>query len=1498
MVKRRNKRNTKRNTKNIQTSDKTLASLKKKNDHLAEMHDKQLKEMDKQHEKSLRLLEYQHQQSIKNLTETYEREIQRLSDETENKSEVKAKLQELERELEGRLQEVEDDYNNNVRELNELKESNQDLKQDYDNLKQDYTATRETLQRSNEMRQEHKVELDRTKTRLAELKREYQSNIKDLKNALQVSQDHLQTSYEMISKIRDEKEQMKEDHANIKNEIQEHKKRLKNCGQERKQLLKKVKMHQMDATDYNTRLNKIREKEKSHKLEIANKSAQLEEKKQREQQYKAAIRQTKEEMRQEKQKHLALRGDYEDYSNRLAALNEALQACEKKSVDAQEVMRNMSDRYNALRKKTEQMMGEMRKLSDEKEMHRQKVRDERKRSQVLQESRQEMETKLREADVNHLKTYQLLGTCQKKNNACLTNTKARQEYVEKLEREIKRSMKALKTRVSHNRETKQLQETVHMRDEELLSLKNKLKELRETNQDLKAEIKSFDQTKEMTNQLLVSHKNLKQRHAQALKWIEEMKGHHQALHEKEIMVGKKLDQTNQNLNQSEINMQKASQQIRALEEKRKSMQLEIRSCLYAGEKERLENQLLTVIKDRDALRSKMDQMISEHDGMYRKVKLLAEENKNLMALKEKYEMDVDQMRQITEQGAELNVQLIKSQKLLKKKDKQLDLLSTQLGSLIRRVKILEEREAGLKQQLSLSANPEEVELIEEKLILCRRETKDSIIKLQEMKQVAKHMEEQNKVHKEKIKALVTVIKDNELVKDELQKERMVKVQVEEALRDCQNEQAMKADERKRRFQEMNDQFETHQQNHLNMMQESKARIADLQSQLERAQNMQRHAYLKARLQNNNNNNKNNNSIGRMNYYYQPEMKVHVNNREPMTINESIRDLESSTGRITSLTRGELAQLQKQAQQENDFRQAAIQSQNLNSLKQLQELRKVHQQVMRDKEQEIMNIRADTYNRMLDTLQTANNANVNDVNTNELYTQIKDIRQRNAQREQASMSDMLRLRAINEKLSNEYKQARLAQWGLLHQANVQQRGKILQESALGPRNQDLYDQVQQYQNLVESQKSYLHAQRDDVMNDLRNQRQYIYELQRQLPKMQAIENSINAQRFPQLEPLRRQIQQERTYTIGALPGERKEATGMMRTTSALESQLKALNASVNSLTQTARQVSETKTNTNTDQLRRLASMSPGQIEQELRRQEAMGDNSALRTTFVVHPRTQSMGPPGRRLAADVSTGEVQVKGLAGDSKRPQRFFADEVSMYQSPKRTFAPTVARAVRTVQDNSNLIVVTYGFESNRMLETGKSIKYLVFLHALQEIWPQVQGLSDDGSLTVQLVRVLPAETRVDLLDQNHALQRVCTYNTCQATERKMRSIENATQLMEQIATQVNDNEEEKLVSHTILTLSVPNSAARIHICDVLYQNVPDMNAIKLLDSSWITYLSDVLQQPNVKLDLFFNVLPGNTNDVETDNNNQRLLQVSESLQRFIREVKKLPESQTSNAK
>lgn len=1439
----------------------------------------------------LPLLKHQHDQQVRSLKQSYELRMQKLKDALAERSrrlthdvtednraavdmlgqkaaaETKQELENLRRELKLELASRQKEYEEQVRRFHDST-----LSRHGGGGGQEETAEQVPPQQQDDLAQMHDTtdELAATKAQLKSMKHEYQANMHDLENALTVSKEHMQTNYELISSLKHDQQKLVDEAARLRQQLALQEAQVLACAAERKELARRVELNQVDTRTYTEQTGQLARRENDHALAARTTQDALVRQEMHSEQCAAAIRQAREQMEVEHQKHVALRQDYQDHVDRVQSLNEALDRCKQKNISTNEVLKDMSDRYAELKAQSETMMHEHAAYRREQEAVR------RMQAQTTPSAAEaEEHTKRLHALQSH--AHHSLQSCQQKSATCLQQSRHQEAYIQKLEEEIRKALRVIR---DHDRRadtaasapssttTDDTTSTV-VRESAWQDLQREVEQLKRENAALKDHVKSFADHHEFDERMSSRHSHLKAQHQQAGQWIDEMKSHHKELHDTKARLTRDIEAVNGQLNSGEEAMQRASSQIRDLEAQAAEQREKAAKCLYPGERERFGAQIEALLRERNALRETMSRSTSEHAQMNQRLQELVRENEALRLVKQRFEMDSEQMQNIVAQSSELNVELINARRLLDKKEKQLQLLSGQLATMLQRVKTLEEREQTLEDKLRRASAPEELDSLMAHLTACRAEQKTHTAKYAAAHEAAEMMKAQLQASQVKIQALMEVLKDSEQVRAEWHKARKEQEQLQATLQQCSQKQHVSADLLQQRLRAMEEVYSHNAQSHERMMAESNARIAALQEQLQQASRVQKDIMNGGRVK--------------------PEQL-------PLTRDERTVVVEQRVDEVAAQAKKELTELSRAAAaapHPTATTEAAINAAKLESVADLSRLKALHQQNMRDKERQIMAAREQTYDQLLGTLDAANRDAR--VQPEDLYGQIRDIRVRGAAQEQQVMADMLRLRAINARLATEYQAARAAQAELLHKANVTQRQHILQLTGDGSPPSLLQQNAQAYQALMGAHRDYITTGSRDVGAQLAEQTQYIRELERQYPKMEAVVASTNLQRFPSLDALQKQVSQEKTFTVGAVDFERREAVGQDRTQSALEAQLKAADASVRAMTDMVRRYVSQPTPDHLSNLRLLTQMSPGQIQEQQKFQADLQNRSAVRTQAVIQPRRPQDGPPGKNLAADMATGELQTRSASAPPQTPPtRYFHDAVSVFGAPTQTFAPTVERAMSQLQNDQDLIVLTYSFELAR---SERSLKWLLFEHALRAIFPRVQQLSSNGALELQLVKITGRNARFDMFDPGHSLADGCTYSTCQARKLQVNHITDVDQLLAQLRKDqfTNPGTSPENENHMVLTLGAPNSQAHIHITDILFMptenggtsSMPTVDKIRLLDGSWRGYLVDILQKPKSKIDLIFNVVPYAEHDVEAQEANHRLLQVMDRVQTYLKQVK-----------
>lgn len=1433
-------------------------------DQIARSHDKRMRDLRIQQSKKLKLLTHQYNVILKSIRQGYTAKIQHLVDQQKSqevdmlKTTDVAKFQEkvahteaqialLKSAMEQEIVQATAKFEDHVAQLNRSTQQLEESENAREQTRTEHATVTHELETSRKHQEKSEQDLSGTQSKLAAMKLQYEVSVKDLQHALATSQHQLQGDYELITALKKDKSRYSAEVDKLQKKLDHFEAQVQACTVEKKELHDQMQATKMDVSKYKHEMQKLLHVEKASSDAAGKTHQDLEDLTLKLKQSRLAIEQAQKDMEQEKIKHIAIRKEYQNHVDRLVALNEALEKCKEKSHNSQQIIHDMNERYTSLKSRSEQMIQELQKLKDENSglaVERQKLL---KTQQDVDQSRTHMQQQVQKLEQNSHHTSQLMEACHEKGEACLKKSHIQAEHIQKLEGEIKRSLQVLKNEELLHRKVEALTHSATVREKELEQLHHQLGSIKEENRTMKNHIAEFESHHTADEKFQMSHQHLKDKHHKTLTWVEELKAQHEQLYKSHNILQQQLSQTDKKLHEKETALQQSAADVQAQDHKMAELKAKIDKCLYPGQKEIMESQLRDLLREKEAMKAQLHKETNDVAQLHTKMQTLMKENEDLRIIKTRYEMETSQMEKIVEQGAQLNSELMNAKKMIQKKDQQLELLSSQLGTLIHRVKTLEDHETMLQEKLKYSSSPEEVEVLTTNLTNCKLEMKRNAVKFQEMVQIADRLKEQNHLNQNKVGSLVHVLKDTEVAREQLQAEQTQKAELRQALTQCGEDRKISAQQLELRIKAVDDQYRQTLIQHEKVMAESNTRIHDLQKRLQQTIEMERNTRLKAET------------------IEPPPM---MRSEQPTNYDQIIANLKK-----------QLAEVEHEKAKHGPKPEVAMKAAALPAVNDLQAVKINHEQVMRAKEKEIMGARHNTYEALLKTLEVANKDP--NVSPNDVYSEIKRIRVQGTDREQQATADMLELRAINAKLETEYKAARQVQAELLANANTNQRNRIIQSTQQGP--PEVMQSVADYRTLSNTHQDYLSRQKDDVQRQLEYQQQYIKELERQAPLMNSITNQMNLQKFPDLNVFNTQVGKEGYYTMNALNRENKEAMSQDRSISGIEAQIRGLTAQNMMMVQSAKEYAKNPIPSNANALATLAQQSPTQMAETIRRQQMLADNSQVRSAALIGPRDPGLGPPGKTMSADIAKAEIIFRG---DNGMTNKYLFDRVLLggQDSPTTHFAPELARAEASLAEGHDFIAITYGFNA----KDAQGIKYQVFKHAVELLYPKIRQLQ--GTEFIQVVKITPNEGRFDMLNPEHAMTRKCTYTNCNSTKIAIQKDGQVSDILQRVEKSLTDDAHPS-ENHVVLTFSSTESKSRIHVVDVLFHKintkVPDINDMKLLDNSWISYLADILSQdPDIKIDLFANLIAYRNGDTESQLANERIVQIADRIKTFLTNI------------
>jgi len=390
------------------------------------------------------------------------------------------------------------------------------------------------------------------------------------------------------------------------------------------------------------------------------------------------------------------------------------------------------------------------------------------------------------------------------------------------------------------------------------------------------------------------------------------------------------------------------------------------------------------------------------------------------------------------------------------------------------------------------------------------------------------------------------------------------------------------------------------------------------------------------------------------------------------------------------------------------------------------------------------------------------------------------------------------------------------------------------------------------------------------------------------------------------------------TIGAIPMEDGYKTDSERSIGVLETKLKALTIEQNQLTNSVKEwIKEPGPNARTD-IVEAARVDADMIAKNIKANRELNNNNQVVVNFSIRPRTDAEIAAGIQIAGDQTMTIDQNKNqiqLTVDGKK-RLYHADSLKVFQSPEETFANTSIRIQKTNISKRDTIVIVYSvaapdgpvnaLSSMKVIPKGtdqkivneiqrlnidETLKYMMFLHAVQRVFSTIQQMSPDGTVRARLVQINAPNLRYDLME-NKSLPGNCNVKDCDAKAVNIENVKDAMDIMNQIVDKFPRSKEGS--NHLVLSLSVPGSLNSVHIVDTIFSSLPSTE-IKLLDQSWILYLSPIIEQDNFNLDMFFEVTSSGDPDSTAANN--RLLDLSYRLTKFLAEFRAIVSSSAGSS-
>jgi hypothetical protein len=982
-----------------------------------------------------------------------------------------------------------------------------------------------------------------------------------------------------------------------------------------------------------------------------------------------------------------------------------------------------------------------------------------------------------------------LDVCMTKNATCIQQNRVHQQKIEKLEKDLDEIAKGqLVVKHANSTNDMDMQRTI-------IDLRTKLEKLTKELSSVQIDRKRAKNDV----RVLVERYNLLLREKQAGE--------------------KELAKLQTSLSRSETTMSTLNQELHTLRNDHQALQDQLKQAIYPTDRNVLEKRIELNTHQQTQLQKQLDRSVDLHAKLTTQVQKLTKENQDLKTIVEKQNCHTQTLEKMISQSAELNADLVNARALVAKRDKELTMLATQLAVIVKQSRQLKEEEEKLKAQLASASTPEEMDVIHEKLVTCRARLRSETAERETMAAALTKIDGLYRISQEKVTALVGVLKDNEVAKDRLIGEETARLDLQKSLQACQNGQKVATSELEAQLAVMKDKYQATLKTQEEASREYEKRMADLADKLKTTLAQKESSEKELVLS--------------------PQIPIPVAPTE-----DRIRILEQRVNQVI-----EKSQAERQAFLKNlpptVTADHALAAQKLPSSQNLIAVKAESDRMLHEHDEEIMRLREKQLQTLLATME-AKAATA--YTSKDIGSQLEDMQKRGQEREQSAMKDMIRMRALAEKLNAEVNQMKTMQQNVLMQA----RNTALAENQALVASQAPLAQwrpaMDTITTLSQAQKQALATERNQLLQQLQSQQTYVKQLEAQIPQMNRLVTTATDVPFPEVRKLSDYMTRSRDISMSALQDETNKLTSLNRTTSALESQMDAVLSQLSSYrTLVPKFASDRLPNAAQGVLAALDP--PDKLAADMSLDDKVRWNGTQRF-IIINPKADNTA-------------------LIGGTDR----YGNNPSggMIRSVQDAARINSSRSNTAIQNGWDLVVISYTFHQPGVVMEHQSERLT------EATLRQLQSDLPEGQLEASIVSI-HGKKRMDLLAAGGSKQLVddCSFDKCGATWKKLNSNQLIKDLVEAVE---NDRDKQRVIS-----LRSNQSPCTIHIAELFLSmekhTTSSLESVNLLDHAWITYLQPVMKKPDTKIDIFANILPSGDN---RDQYNDWMKKVSTELNALI---------------
>lgn len=372
--------------------------------------------------------------------------------------------------------------------------------------------------------------------------------------------------------------------------------------------------------------------------------------------------------------------------------------------------------------------------------------------------------------------------CNEKTDECMTKVNDYNSKIETLTAELKDVKNRLKN-------SKKLVEEYRAktRDNEHPDMSQIITDLNRSNDENKRLTKIMSDYE----QLKAKNEVLEAENISHVKNISGMKSSLSILEEEDFRKTRELERVKLQRAEFEKRHEKSSAKLSSvtnelllLQKERDDLQANVSACLRPGQKQLLNSQLIDIQRKYNDLEIEHARLQSINGKLANQYDAITEENAQLTAEMQVNKADREQLSELLSKSDVLYEELATSKIELKKKNEQISQLHLQASSLQFEIDALKDKEIHLSDQLKNATTESEIKEIKGKLDRCRNEFTTNVSKIEIYRESSEKHKHLADTYKEKVNKLLKTLDENRVAKETIEQEVQLRHALEDHLEEC------------------------------------------------------------------------------------------------------------------------------------------------------------------------------------------------------------------------------------------------------------------------------------------------------------------------------------------------------------------------------------------------------------------------------------------------------------------------------------------------------------------------------------------------------------------------------------------------------------------------------------------------------------------------------------------------------------------------------------------